>query len=696
MVAPWRWPHPRRPGDNRTVTETTAITRPRHGAHGRVLHVDLGEQRSWIEDVDEQVYRQFLGGYGLGAWLMWKHFPPGADPLAPEACFAICSGLLTGTGTPFSGRIQIVGKSPLTGTWADSNSGGSVASHLRKAGFDALVVHGEAAEPTLLVIRDDEVRFEPAGDLWGQQIPAVFDHLRTRHGGTRDVGVSAIGPAGERGALIASVMNDRYHAFGRQGFGAIYGAKRLKAIVVHGSGEVPIADPRAWKAVSKRITDEYKQSLGWFMRFFVWMAKPKKWLGWMYRLFPRRGMKITAPVAAMRQLWSDRGTTGAVSLSIENGDAPVKNWKGVGSRDFPLRSHGHKLDGKEIDKYVTKKLSCGDCPMPCKGIVKVKDKGLSDVRRPDYETICGFGSALLNDDLELVTACHDACNRYGMDAVSSSATLAWACEAVERGILTAADLDGVDLRWGNGAAALELTIRMGEGQGCGAWLAHGTKAAAAHVGKGSEAFAVHVHGSEPAYHDSRFTPLMGVTYIADPTPGRHTAGSASWNETFGVGFSLPNAVPKAEVNVKWKDHAGKGVAQAHFSNAHQAMNGLGLCMFTMLTGNLPWLELTRAVTGWDLTERDLLECGERIQDLRAAFNWREGLRPADFAPHPRMLGEGDGNLDAGPLKGRRVPLPVLRDDYFTKMGWNPTTGKLSRARATELGLTELLDGYLDG
>ncbi len=189
---------------------------------------------------------------------------------------------------------------------------------------------------------------------------------------------------------------------------------------------------------------------------------------------------------------------------------------------------------------------------------------------------------------------------------------------------------------------------------------------------------------------------MGVTYIADPTPGRHTAGSASWNETFGVGFSLPNAVPKAEVNVKWKDHAGKGVAQAHFSNAHQAMNGLGLCMFTMLTGNLPWLELTRAVTGWDLTERDLLECGERIQDLRAAFNWREGLRPADFAPHPRMLGEGDGNLDAGPLNGRRVPLPVLRDDYFTKMGWNPTTGKLSRARATELGLTELLDGYLDG
>ena len=679
------------------MTETAlAKSRPRHGALGRVLHVDLTAQRSWTEEVDEQVYRQFLGGYGLGAWLMWRHFPAGAEPLAPEACFAICSGLLTGTGTPFSGRIQIVGKSPLTHTWADSNSGGSVASHLRKAGFDALVVRGKAASPTLLVIRDGDVVFEPADDLWGEQIPRVFDALKQRYGGKRDVGVSAIGPAGERCARIASVMNDRYHAFGRQGFGAIYGSKNLKAIVVHGSGEVPVADPKAFKAVSKRITDEYRSSIGLFMRFFVWMAKPKKWLGWMYRLMPRRGMKVTAPVAAMRQLWSDRGTTGAVSLSIENGDAPVKNWKGVGSRDFPLSTKSHKLDGAQVDKYITKKLSCGDCPMPCKGIVRVKDKGLTDVRRPDYETLCGFGANILNEDLELVTACHDACNRYGMDAVSSSATLAWACEAIERGLLTKDDLDGIDLRWGNGEAALALTIKMGEGDGCGAWLGQGVKAASEHLGKGSGEFAVHVHGSEPAYHDPRFSSLMGVNYVADPTPGRHTTGSASWNETFGAGFPLPKAAPKKETTVAWKGTKGKGLAQAHHSNAHQALNGLGLCMFTNLTGSLPWLELVQAVTGWQMTERDLLECGERIQDLRAAFNWREGLRPADFQAHPRMVGDGDGLLQAGPLRGVKVPLPVLRDDYFAHMHWNPTTGKLARARAEQLGISDLLADHLDG
>jgi aldehyde:ferredoxin oxidoreductase len=660
-----------------------------------VLFVDLGEQRHWVEEIDPAVYRQFLAGYGLGAWLLWKHFPAKVDALDERACFAICSGLLTGLSTPFSGRIQIVGKSPLTGTWADSNSGGSVASHLRRAGYDALVVRGKAAEPTVLVIRDAEISFEPAGSLWGQEIPETFDALKARFGGKRDVGVSAIGPAGEKQLRIASVMNDRYHAFGRQGFGAIYGSKNLKAIVVGGTGEVPVARPAELKAVCKRITDEYKRDLNPIARLLVYMAKPKGWLAWMYRLMTRLGSKIVAPTASMRQLWSQRGTTAAVALSVENGDAPIKNWLGVGAKDFPLAKRAMKLDGKVVDKYITKKLSCGDCPMPCKGIVKVKSRGLSDVRRPDYETIVGFGANLLNDDIELVTACHDACNRYGIDAVSSSATLAWACEAVDKGLLTKEDLDGIDLRWGAGEAALALTVKMGTADGCGAWLGHGVQRAAAHLGKGSEDFAVHVHGGEPAYHDTRFTSLMGVTYIADPTPGRHTAGSASWNETFGAGFTLPAAVEKKDWNVKWKGTAGKGRAQAHFSNAHQTMNGLGLCMFTMLTGSLPWSELVNAATGWDVDDAELLRCGERIQNLRAAFNRREGILPEDFKPHRRMLGEGDGNLAAGPLKGVRVPLPVLKDDYYHAMHWNPKTGSLSAARAKELGIATLLEGYLE-
>ncbi|HVS14836.1 MAG TPA: aldehyde ferredoxin oxidoreductase family protein [Thermoanaerobaculia bacterium] len=665
------------------------------GMHGRALVVDLSTGGHTVEEVPEQVYSQFLGGYGLGAWLMWKHFPPGTDALAPEACFAIVSGLLTGVKTPFSGRIQIVGKSPLTGTWADSNSGGSVAIHLRNSGFDALVVKGRPARPTLLVIRDGRVSLEPAGELWGRQIPEVFDAMQERFGTKFSVGVSAIGPAGEGMARIASVMNDRYHAFGRQGFGAIYGSKNLKAIVVGGKHRpVPIHDEARFRELCEGVNREYRRDIGPLMRLMVAMAKPKRHLGWLYRMFAKRGIKIESPQSAMRQLWSDRGTTAAVALSVENGDAPIKNWRGVGSRDFPLSKKGWKLDGAEVDKILTKKLSCGDCPAPCKGIVAIGRRGLSDVRRPDYETIVGFGANLDNDDLETVTACHDACNRYGMDAVSSSATLAWVCEAMERGVLTADDLDGVDMRWGDGEAALALTVKMGEGEGCGAWLRHGSARAAAHLGRGSAEFAVHVHGQEPAYHDPRFTSLMGVTYIADPTPGRHTAGSASWNETFGMKFPLPAAAPAKEVDVAWKGTVGKGVAQAHFSNAHQTLNGLGLCMFTGLTGGLPWVDLVNALTGWRVTERDLLECGERIQNLRHAFNVREGLLPADFAPHPRMMGQGDGLLDAGPLAGVTVPLEQLKRDYYDAMGWDAESGRLARQRAEQLGISELLQGQL--
>jgi len=666
----------------------------RYGSHGRVLKVDLSEKKSWVEEVEEDVYKKFLGGYGLGAYLMWKHFPAKADALAPEACFAICAGLLTGVKTPFSGRIQIVGKSPLTNTWADSNSGGSVASHLREAGFDALIVTGKAEEPTVLVVNDGEVTFEPAGDLWGQEIPEAFDILRKKHGSKRDVGVSAIGPAGEKQARIASVMNDRYHAFGRQGFGAIYGSKNLKAICVQGSGTLPIAHEKEFKKICKDINDDYKKDVGLMSRIVAYFIAPKSWMSWMYRMMTRKRMKAAMPERAMRRQWRARGTTVAVSLSIENGDAPIKNWKGVGSKEFPMKSHGMKIDGKEVDKIISKKLSCGDCPMPCKGIVKVKERGLSDVRRPDYETLIGFGANLLNSDLPLVTACHDACNRYGMDAVSSSATLAWVCEATELGILTADDLDGIDMKWGNGEAALQLTIKMGESDGCGEWLNDGVALAAKHVGKDSDKFAVHVHGGEPAYHDPRFTSLMGVTYIADPTPGRHTAGSASWNETFGVGFSLPDGANKKETDVKWKGTDGKGVAQAHFSNAHQVMNGLGLCMFTMLTGRLPWLEMTNALTGWDYTEDELMQCGERIQNMRAAFNRREGIKPADFKPHPRMMGQEDGLLEAGPLKGQQPPLIQLRKDYHAAMSWDEDSGFISKQRAQELGLSELLDGFV--
>ncbi len=388
----------------------------------------------------------------------------------------------------------------------------------------------------------------------------------------------------------------------------------------------------------------------------------------------------------MRQLWSDRGTTGAVAISVENGDAPIKNWKGVAVRDFPLATKSIKLDGAAVDKYITKKLSCGDCPMPCKGIVAVKSRGLRDVRRPDYETIAGFGAALLNDDLEVVTACHDACNRYGLDAVSASATIAWVCEAVEEGVLTPKDLDGIDMRWGNGEGALALTIKMGTGEGCGAWLRHGSARAAAHVGKGSERFAVHVHGQEPAYHDSRFTSLMGVTYIADPTPGRHTAGSASWNETFNSKFPIPNAVDPRGDDRLVEGHRAQGRRAGPLQQRAPGDERPRPLHVHQPDGRSPVarsgerahrLEDDRARPA--ARRRAHPEPPRRLQPPRGNPPGRLQAPPADARPGRRQPAR------SGPLAGITVPLQALKDDYYRAMGWNPETGALARSRARRAG-----------
>lgn len=197
--------------------------------------------------------------------------------------------------------------------------------------------------------------------------------------------------------------------------------------------------------------------------------------------------------------------------------------------------------------------------------------------------------------------------------------------------------------------------------------------------------------SRPALHVAH-----GVSYIADPTPGRHTTGTGSWRETFNVAFPIPGAIDEKDIAIGWRTNENKGLAQAHYSNAHQVMNGLGLCLFTNMTGGLPWLDLTNALTGWGLEPKELLRCGERIQNLRAAFNLREGIAPSDFKPHPRMLGEGDGLLSDGPLRGIQVPLEALKRDYYAAMHWNPTTGLIERAHARELGIDGLLGRYVEG
>ena len=661
----------------------------KYGVAGKILWVDLTKGEHRTEEIPEEVYRQFLGGYGLGVRVLYENMPGGADPLGPDNVVGIVAGIMTGMETPFSGRTQIVAKSPLTGTWADSNSGGLLGSQLKKAGYDGIFVRGRSDKPVYIYVEDDRVEIRDASHLWGKDTYETYDALVEELGGRRKPSLACIGPAGERQQLISCVIVERYHAWGRQGFGAIWGSKNLKAVVARGTGKVPIAAPEEFKKLVKEINKPFHAHKTLRVRIASAIMAADSRMGWLYRFFTKMGIKIMLDTKGMLKTWHEQGTTSALSISVENGDAPIKNWTGAGSVDFPIKTKSSKISDKEVVKLRDEYLTCGDCPLVCKGIVSVKEGpyAVSRVRRPDYETLCGFGAALLNDNLESIVAAHNYCNQYGLDAVSTPATIGFAAELYERGIITKEQTDGIDLRWGNAQAIVEATRRMATMEGnFGKLFGHGTKRAAELI-PGSEPYAVLVHGQEIPYHDPKFSPSMGTNFVADPTPGRHTTGSLSWNETFNLPFPFKSVkLPK----YSWRSYEGKGEGQRAWSNAHQVMNGMGICMFSGLVGGIPYLELTNALTGWGVDEKELLMTGERIQTMRHQFNTREGLKPSEFKPHPRMIGEGDAKLGKGPLAGVEVDQTRLVKDYYQAMGWDFETGEVKPEKLQELGLTELV------
>ena len=361
---------------------TNAQCVARFGTHGRVLIVDLTTRTSRVE-THRRVGLQQLPRRLRARRVADVEALPGRAPTRSRRRPASrsCSGLLTGRAhavlRAHPDRRQVA---------AHRHVGRLELGRQRRAASCAAPATTRCWSPARPASRrcsssaTARCRFEPAGELWGQEIPPVFDALRARFGGKREVGVSAIGPAGEQQSRIASVMNDRYHAFGRQGFGAIYGSKNLKAIVVAGIGRGADRRPDALPgALQARSPTSTRATSSWLMRFMVWFTKPKRWLGWMYRLMTRFGMKVEAPQQAMRQLWSERGTT-ARGRAQRSRTATRRSRTGRASarRDFPLATQEHASStAPQVDKYITKKLSCGDCPMPCKGIVAVKSRGLT-------------------------------------------------------------------------------------------------------------------------------------------------------------------------------------------------------------------------------------------------------------------------------------------------------------------------------
>jgi len=650
---------------------------------GKILWVDLTTRTVSDEVLEEAVYRDFLGGYGLGVKILYDHMPPGIDPLGPANILGFVPGLLTGTGTPFSGRFMVVCKSPLTGGWGDANCGGFFGPELRRCGYDGLFIRGAAATPVYLTLYKGELAFHDAADLWGQDALAAEHELKHRHG--ENWQVSTIGQAGEKLALIAGIVTDRGRLAARSGVGAVMGSKNLKAIAVKGHLPVAKADMDAFKRSTKAVMD----------RMHPMEPEPKGLLDRLVgKVVPPKFTKLLAHIMPhMRYphqtlVWhmANQGTPAMLSFGTEGGDTPTKNWSGVGSRDFPF-ARAEKIGGAAAAQFNTKFYACSACPLHCGGEIKLDDPEfqIADGHRVEYESIAGLGAALLIDDIRAVTYAHHLCNLYGLDVISTGNVLGFAFECYERGLITAADTGGVALQWGNTRAMLALIELIAHRRLIGDVLANGVMRAAAQIGRGAEAIAIHVGGQELPYHDPRLTPSFGTTYVADPTPGRHTAGGAHVQEgTFGhVPFKTD--VPR----MRRYDYAGKGPTQAAMVKTKQVQQSVGLCEFSGFIATLPYEVMIKGACGWEMTGEELLRIGDRIQTLRQAFNCREGIRPADWRLPDRAAGRPP--LQAGPTAGITIDVDAMVTSYMQAMDYDLQTGRPSVAKLRELGLQRTAD-----
>ena len=609
------------------------------GYIGRILFVDLSKDELTDEVLDEKLCRQFIGGYGIGARILFSQQKAGVDPLGPDNTLGFLTGPFTGTPALSGTRHTVVAKSPLTGGWGDANSGGYFGAFMKFAGYDAVFFTGISEKPVYLFINNGKAELRDAAYLWGKDTRQTEDILKAELG--KSVEVACIGPSGENLSLISAVISNTRTA-ARSGLGAVMGSKMLKAVAVKGNMKVPLADEEKVKALRKKYLDELGGHIEWLK-----------------------------PI----------GTPFLVIPGVQSGDSPVKNWGGVGVIDFP---DFEPIGADAVIERRTKRYACYLCPIGCGGYMKEGSgeyKYEAGARRPEYETIAMFGTNCLNNNLESIIKANDICDRYGIDTISAGATIAMAIECFENGLITRADTDGIKMTWGNHKAIVAMTEKLAKREGFGAMLADGVKVAAEKIGKGADKYAMHIQGQELPAHDPKHAFNYATSYRLDPTPGRHFVGS----ELSDAPGHPSGLLPRFDL----KSFAGRGEARRIGSNFHQAVVCTGTCLFVYWAfPNVdPIAEFMSAVTGWEVTNDELLKTGERISNLRQAFNVREGLNSLQFKIPNRVLGRPP--LKEGPVAGITIDEDTMIKEYFAAMDWDLKTAKPSKKKLQELGLDDV-------
>ncbi|MBL7126860.1 MAG: aldehyde ferredoxin oxidoreductase family protein [Dehalococcoidales bacterium] len=617
------------------------------GYAGKIGFVNLSSGEIRQQELDEKLARDFIGGHGLGARILFENQKGRVDALGPENVLGFVTGPLTGTPVPTGSRYMAVCKSPLTGGWGDANSGGFFGPELKFAGWDAIFVSGIASKPSYLMVTDAGIAIRDASHLWGKDAVETEEALVGEIGDPK-VRVACIGPASEKLSLISGICNDKGRYAGRSGVGAVMGSKRLKAVAVRGKGRVAVANSESVKKLNQEFSKKMRE-------------------------------------VAFVQTLMKYGTCGNTAALVGSGASPVKNWLLTGTESFPTVN---QIDGDNVIAYETRKYGCFSCPIRCGGITTVPSGKypVSETHKPEYETVAAFGNMCLNDDLASIFKLNDMCNRGGLDTISAGSVIAFAMECYENGVITKADTDGIELTWGNAEAIIAMTERIIQREGFGDVLADGVKVAAKRIGKGAEKFAMHVGGQEPGLHNAAFLPGRGTGFVADPTPGRHTA-AAPYTRCDTNTAAGPYKELQFSGFEKYQ-YSGKGPAAAAATNYWQVGASSGICLMPFMSGVFPILELINGVTGWDMSVSEALKTGARIQTLRQLFNAREGISPLDYALPNRLAGIPPKS--EGPLRGITIDIDTLAGEYRKAMEWDPETGKPTEACLDKLGLLELV------
>ncbi len=600
---------------------------------GKVLWVDLTEGSLNEEMIPEDIYREFIGGNGLGARILYEKMRSRIDPLGPENILGFVVGGLTGTPAPGSGRHMLVTKSPLTGTWAESNSGGTFGPELKTAGYDAVFFTGISSKPVCLIINEGTAELKDATELWGKDTYETQDLLQQSFSDS-EAKIACIGPSGETMSLLSGIVSERGRIAARNGVGAVMGSKKLKAIAIKGGvRNITAADPDTFNQALQKFLDIIKNN------------------------------EYAKGLAAA-------GTGSNISFLVSIGDAPLKNWSLSGLDALPSVTN---LDGANMDKYKVSSYGCYACPITCGAIIRQKDGPFAikdEMHRPEYQSLAALGGMLMNDNLEAVIKANDICNRYGIDTVGVGGTIAMAMECYENGLIDKKDTDGIDLTWGNAESIVAMVEKVARREGFGAVLADGTQKAVERIGKGAEKYAMAIRGKSLAYHDPRMSPSLGTANIADANPAHHMDSQITGMLSEGAPIGSDPALKAPKLN----PFASYAIGSAY----HQLLNASGLCsLYTVATTPPPVAELIAGATGWDFDWKEALKAGRRILTLRQAFNAREGLTPDKFELPKRITSTA------------KFDYVALREGYFSEMKWDVKSGKPTKEVLADLGLGEL-------